>query len=153
MFGLFHVTRLKHLFDFSLSFHTMKSTNPQRIHKRRSTKTPRPHIRLEGTERCGHTCNGGDCTNAKGSLDWAREGHSVRRHEKSKSRHPQCTVDCPRNHKITQIRESTTATESTPQDDAMVIDTASPSQTQASTAVNQDVSGPSNPSNGIFTFH
>ena len=59
-------------------------------------------MREKGTEECGHTCPERNCTNMKGSEKWEKEGHSVRRHERSKKRHPQCAADCPRYFKLQQ---------------------------------------------------
>ena len=60
-----------------------------------SVKRPRVHQRERGTERCGHLCEGRNCVNSKGSLDWNKEGSAISRHEKSKTRHPQCNEECP----------------------------------------------------------
>ena len=64
------------------------------------SKTKRPHMKEVGTERCGHICPERMCTNMKGCLDWEKEGHSVRRHETSRKRHPQCAAECPRYSKL-----------------------------------------------------
>lgn len=71
-----------------------------------SKKAKRPHTKEVGTERCGHTCMGRMCTNMKGSLDWEKEGHAVRRHEVSRMRHPQCGPDCPRNNRLQRSSQS-----------------------------------------------
>ena len=42
----------------------------------------------------------------KGSLDWEKEGHAVRRHEVSRMRHPQCGPDCPRNNRLQRSSQS-----------------------------------------------
>src|SRR5882762_11755250 len=65
-----------------------------------SIKRPRVHQREQGTERCGHLCEGRNCVNSTGSLDWNKEGSAIPRHKKSKKRHPQCNEDCPLHNKL-----------------------------------------------------
>lgn len=73
------------------SIHIFTLSNPPYI----LTMSPRVHQKEKGTERCGHQCEGRNCVNAQGSLDWNKEGSSVIRHQKSKNRHPHCNEDCP----------------------------------------------------------
>jgi len=118
-------------------------------------KPRRAHWKEVGLKRCGHDCVGRICTNAKGSLDWAKEGHSVRRHKKSWKAHPQCTMACPRYNKIQKALESRTGQSATPtvgsttpsegsyHGEAMDLDMAGPSNFQDDTAMEIDEPGPS----------
>lgn len=51
---------------------------------------------MQGTRLCVHECNTshGGCRGMNGSLQWKREGGSIRRHEKSWNKHPYCTTEC-----------------------------------------------------------
>ena len=137
-----------------MSSRDVKSTKPKRIHQKEV-----------GTERCGHTCPERICVNMKGSLDWEKEGHSVRRHESSRKRHPKCAQGCPRNFKLQPTaqsgkgkeKESTTPSATTPSapndildnemdvDPPFLFDTADPGGSS-----DMPVAGPSNVGNGII---
>lgn len=120
-----------------------------------STKRQRaPHRKLIGTERCSHSCPERLCTNSKGTLEWAREGGSVRRHEKSTKRHPLCAEGCLGYTKLQEPLESgkgkssrtlKAATTSEDPSDPMDVDT----DTEDNFPGPSNVSGPSNLSSGI----
>jgi len=67
---------------------TTKNTTLNVIHMSGS------HRKLEGFERCAHTCM--SCISRKtGTNLWNMEGHSGRRHSRSKGKHPYCKSTCP----------------------------------------------------------
>ena len=87
--------------------------------------------------------------NMKGSLDWEKEGHSVRRHESSRKRHPKCVQGCPRNFKLKpgkgKGKESNILDNKMDVDPPILLNAADPGGPS-----NIPVAGPSNVGNGII---
>ena len=65
-------------------------TPPHITMSSQSVKHPWAHQREQRTERCSYLCEGRNCMNSKGSLDWNKEGSAMPWHQKLKTRHSQC---------------------------------------------------------------
>jgi hypothetical protein len=82
-----------------LLFHGTTEKGPNsKTEKGPNSKTEKsPNSKTEkGTEACGHLCDDRYCCNRAGSTQWRKEGNAIAQHEKSKSRHPRCTIACPK---------------------------------------------------------
>jgi len=76
----------------------IRQSNP--LKRQRST---RKHYIQEGRVSCEHECAGRICVNGVGSLEWKREGNAINRHQRSKAKHPHCTVACPKHYELSLL--------------------------------------------------
>lgn len=70
-----------------------------------------------GTEICQHTCEPRSCVSlATKTLEWNRAGNSLKRHAKTRSKHPNCSPACPQYSNLHGRSTSSTTHSPSPED-------------------------------------